>query len=161
MNAYDEIYQQYAREVYLYLLKLSGNPALAEDLMQNTFLKAVEKQDTFQGKSKISTWLCAIAKNEYLNEWKRKENQNLPLDVAKEYIGQSFENKMVDKEFSKKIHKILHGMKEPYKEVFTLRVFGELSFREIGELFDRTDLWARVTYRRAKEKIVGEMKEER
>ena len=157
MNAYDEIYQKYAKEVYLYLLKLSGNPTIAEDLMQNTFMKAVEKQDTFRGNSKISTWLCAIAKNEYLNEWKKKENQNLSLDVAKEYIGQPFEEKMVDKEYSKKIHKILHSMKEPYKEVFTLRVFGELSFKEIGELFDRTDLWARVTYRRAKEKIVQKL----
>lgn len=154
MNAYDEIYQKYAREVYLYLLKLSKNPSVAEDLMQTTFLKAVEKQDSFKGESKVSTWLCAIAKNEYLNEWKKKENQNLSLEVAKEYMGQSFEEKMVDKEFSKKIHKILHNMKDPYKEVFTLRVFGELSFKEIGELFDKTDLWARVTYRRAKEKIV-------
>lgn len=154
MNAYDEIYQKYAKEVYLYLLKLSKNPSVAEDLMQTTFLKAVEKQDTFKGESKISTWLCAIAKNEYLNEWKKKENQNVSLDVAKEYMGQSFEEKLADKEYSKKIHKILHNMKEPYKEVFTLRVFGELSFKEIGELFDRTDLWARVTYRRAKEKIV-------
>ena len=154
MNAYDEIYQKYAREVYLYLLKLSKNPSVAEDLMQTTFLKAVEKQDSFNGKSKISTWLCAIAKNEYLNEWKKKENQNLSLEVAKEYIGQPFEEKLADKEFCKKIHKILHNMKEPYKEVFTLRVFGELSFKEIGELFDKTDLWARVTSRRAKEKIV-------
>ena len=80
MNAYDEIYQKYAREVYLYLLKLSKNPSVAEDLMQTTFLKAVEKQDSFKGKSKISTWLCAIAKNEYLNEWKKKENQNLSLE---------------------------------------------------------------------------------
>lgn len=154
MNAYDEIYQKYAREVYLYLLKLSKNPTVAEDLMQTTFLKAVEKQHTFKGNSKISTWLCAIAKNEYLNEWRKKENQNLSLEVAKEYMGQSFEEKLADKEFGQKIHKILHNMKEPYKEVFTLRVFGELSFNEIGELFDKTDLWARVTYRRAKEKIV-------
>ena len=85
---------------------------------------------------------------------KRKENQNVSLEVIQEYAGVSFEEKLLHQESKLQIHKILHNLKEPYKEVFSLRVFGELSFREIGELFDKTDLWARVTYRRAKEKIL-------
>lgn len=157
MNAYDEIYRLYAKEVYLFLMQLSKNHEIAEDLTQTTFLKAIEKLDTFKEQCKVSSWLCQIAKNEYLNYIKKKENQNLPLEYAKEQQNADMENKIILKERSKEIHKILHKMKEPYKEIFMLRVFGELSFKEIGELFQKTDLWARVTYRRAKEKIIKEL----
>lgn len=153
MNAYDEIYRLYAKEVYLFLMQLSKNHEIAEDLTQTTFLKAIEKLDTFKEQCKVSSWLCQIAKNEYLNYIKKKENQNLPLEYAKEQQNADMENKIILKERSKEIHK----MKEPYKEIFMLRVFGELSFKEIGELFQKTDLWARVTYRRAKEKIIKEL----
>lgn len=157
MKAYDEIYRLYAKEVYLFLMQLSRNHDIAEDLTQSTFLKAIEKLDTFKNQCKISTWLCQIAKNEYLNYIKKKENQNLPLEYAGEQQSTGMEDKVILKEKSKEIHKILHKMEEPYKEIFMLRVFGELSFKEIGELFQRTDLWARVTYRRAKEKIIKEL----
>ena len=153
MNAFDEIYKLYAKEVYLFLLQLSKNHDIAEDLMQTTFLKAIEGLDTFKKQCKISTWLCQIAKNEYLNYIKKKEYQNLPLEQVLEPWKDDVEEQVLLKEHSREIHKILHSMDEPYKEIFMLRVFGELSFKEIGELFQKTDLWARVTYRRAKEKI--------
>lgn len=153
MNAFDEIYKLYAKEVYLFLLQLSKNHDIAEDLTQTTFLKAIEKLDTFKKQCKISTWLCQIAKNEYLNYIKKKEYQNLPLEQVLEPWKDDVEEQVLLKEHSREIHKILHSMDEPYKEIFMLRVFGELSFKEIGELFQKTDLWARVTYRRAKEKI--------
>lgn len=154
MNAYEEIYEKYAHTVYEYLLRLCNNSTLAEDLLQTTFLKAIEHLDNYKGNSSITTWLCSIGKHEYLNHVKRKENQNVSHEVIQEYAGVSFEEKLLHQESKLQIHKILHNLKEPYKEVFSLRVFGELSFREIGELFDKTDLWARVTYRRAKEKIL-------
>lgn len=157
MHAFDEIYKLYAKEVYLFLLQLSKNHDIAEDLTQTTFLKAIEKLDTFKKQCKVSTWLCQIAKNEYLNYIKKKEYQNLPLDQIAEPWKDDVEEQVLLKEHSKEIHKILHNMDEPYKEIFMLRVFGELSFKEIGALFQKTDLWARVTYRRAKEKIKNQL----
>lgn len=157
MNAFDEIYKLYAKEVYLFLLQLSKNQDIAEDLTQTTFLKAIEKLGTFKKQCKVSTWLCQIAKNEYLNYIQKKEYQNLPLDQVQEPWKDDVEEQVLLREHSREIYKILHSMEEPYKEIFMLRVFGELSFKEIGELFQKTDLWARVTYRRAKEKIKNKL----
>ena len=117
MKAYDEIYRLYAKEVYLFLMQLSRNHDIAEDLTHSTFLKAIEKLDTFKNQCKISTWLCQIAKNDYLNYIKKKENQNLPLEYAGEQQSTGMEDKVILKEKSKEIHKILHKMEEPYKEI--------------------------------------------
>lgn len=145
--------------IFKYLYRLCKNADIAEDLTQDTFVKAIEKSNKFKGNSSISTWLCAIAKNEYLDYVRKKDNSNISLefDTEKE---EDFIHILSDKEIARRAHKILHGMNEPYKEIFMLRVFGELSFREIGELFDKSELWARVTYRRAKEKIIEKMKME-
>ena len=76
----DEIYEKYAGKIYLYILKLCGNESIAEEIMQNTFLKAIENADSFEGRCEVTTWLCRIAKNEYLNFIKRRDNNNLPLE---------------------------------------------------------------------------------
>ena len=68
------------------------------------------------------------------------------------------ERRLVEKEQAVILHKVLHHLEEPYKEVFHLRVFGELSFREIGEIFEKTESWSRVTFHRAKVKIMEHLK---
>ncbi len=156
---YQEIYERYFKDVYLYVLTLTGNEDLAEEICQETFFKALKSIDKYKGKCKIYTWLCQIAKNTFYNHIK-KESKNISLyDVELDIKSDSnIEENLILAEDSDRAHKILHTLKEPYKEVFTLRVFAELSFKQIGEIFSKSDSWARVVYYRAKNKIMEELK---
>ena len=156
MKEFDEIYHLYFDDVYKYVLTLSRNDTIAEEITQETFFKALKNIDNFNGSCKIYVWLCQIAKNTYFTFY-QKERKNSKKSVTDFEEAYNFEVKLIDKEEAFSIHKVLHSMDEPYKEVFTLRTFGELSFSKIGELFDKTDVWARVTYHRAKIKIQEEL----
>ncbi len=142
--------------VYRYALTLCRSESDAQDVTQETFLKAMRSSSGFRGDSSLYTWLCAIARNLWLNRCKKKRRE-----VASEKIpdlpqsAPPVEQAMLQRETALEIHAILHGMSEPYKEVFTLRVFGQLSFAEIAKLFSKTESWARVTYHRAR-KMIGE-----
>ena len=159
MNEFEQIYSEYAQGVYKFLLKLSGNHTIAEELTQETFYKALKSINSFKGTCKMYVWLCQIAKNEYINYQKKCENKNTSLD------GQSHANKddcfeqIFESGQIREIHKILHKLDEPYKEVFSLRVFAQLPFLDIAQLFGKSESWARVTFFRAKEKIIKMLKE--
>lgn len=156
MRDFDEIYSAYFSEVYKFVLTLCRDPSLAEEITQEAFFKTLKSIDGFNGGCKLSTWLCKIAKNTYL-DYIKKENRR--SDYPLEFIPseENVEARLSDKETAYAIYKILHKLKEPYKEVFWLRTFGELSFAQIGELFDKTESWARVTYYRAKLLIKEEL----
>lgn len=162
LNDFDEIYRLYTNDVYRYLLKFTGNETQAEELTQETFLHAVEKIHTFRGETSIKAWLIVIAKNCYYSTmrspWKNPQelDDNSASDNADDNLYECFE----DRESAKCIHRVLHNMTEPYKEVFSLRVFGELPFKEIAELFDKTESWAKVTFYRAKSRILNAINEE-
>ncbi len=127
---------------------------VAEEITQETFFKALKNIDKFDGKCKLYVWLCQIAKNTYFSYSTKQKKTLSTTDKTQEYSDAiDIENLLVVKERAIEIHKILHELEEPYKEVFTLRVFGELSFLQIGNLFMKTESWARVTYHRAKKKI--------
>lgn len=159
-KAFDEIYRLYAEDVYRFLLKLTQNETVAEDILQDTMLKAVTSFSGFKGNCSLKTWLCTIARNEYLNYCKRRENRHLPLDEVQLSDGGSLEQRISDKLTAMELHTVLHRLEEPYKEIFTLRVFAELKFEDIGALFGKSANWARVTFFRAKEKIITIMDEE-
>ena len=143
--------------VYRYVLSLCHNNTEAQDITQETFLKAMKTSKKFQGNSSLYTWLCAIAKNLWLNNCKKYNREILPEDMSsmQEEATVPFEQTFLEKDTAMHIHKILHNLPEPYKEVFSLRVFGQLSFSEIAGLFSKTESWARVTYHRAKN-MIGE-----
>ena len=156
---FDQIYQNYFDSVYRYALSLSGNHQIAEELAQETFFKALRKLDQFQGKSSLKSWLCAIAKNLWLSKQRKKEE--LPMDDALPILDPSAgpEEAIVRQDESMRIHRYLHHLEEPYREVFTLRTLGQLSFRDIGELFGKSENWACVVYHRARAKIKKKMEE--
>ncbi|MEI2405401.1 RNA polymerase sigma factor [Niallia taxi] len=159
MTEFERIYNLYFREVYSFVFLLSRNEKIAEEVTQETFFKALKNIDTFKGNCKLSVWLCQIAKNTYftyLDKQKRFDTNEIPEQVNQK----SMEEMILRKEDNFRLHKILHHLEEPYKEVFTLRVFGELSFKEISEIFEKTESWARVTFHRAKRKIRDLLKEE-
>lgn len=156
----DEIYRLYAADVYRYIWSICRNEALASDILQDTMLKAVTGYDKFRGDSSVKTWLFSIAKNLYLNHLKRSDNNNLPLEEAVNASNESLEERISNNEQAIYIHKLLHNLDEPYKEVFSLRVFAELKYDDIGAIFGKTANWARVTFYRAKDKLISIMEEE-
>lgn len=155
----EEVYKRYFKDVYLFVYSLSKNQHIAEDITSETFLKVMQSIDTFEGKSDIKVWLFQIAKNTYYS-YLRKNKRVVPTEeFHKEIDDTNLEKKILDKDESMRIHKILHMLPDPYKEVFSLRMFGELSYKEIGEVFGKTDNWACVTFYRAKKKIKEKMRE--
>lgn len=159
VTEFDEIYNLYFRDVYLFVLSLSRNEKIAEDITQETFFKALKSIDTFQGNCRINVWLCQIAKNTYFT-YVDKQKRFDTYEISEQASENDIENLLFKKEETFQLHKAVHRLEEPYKEVFTLRVFGELSFKQISELFERTESWARVTFHRAKRKIQELLKEE-
>ena len=162
MDNIEELYKEYFHDVYLFARSLTANEEKAEEITQETFFKALKSVDKFRGDCDIRVWLCQIAKNIIYSDNKRKKRftgDEIPETVSDDRI--SIEESLDDSQQSMAIHRILHNMGEPHKEVFSLRVFGELSFRQIGELFGKTESWARVTFHRAKLKIIEELEEQK
>ena len=156
MQDFDKIYTEYFSQVYKFVLSLCRDPDLAEEITQESFFKALKNIDSFNGNCKIDTWLCQIARNTFYSYMRKHKGQvDYPLEIiiSDENIEEQFE----DKETAYAIYKVLHKLPEPYKEIFWLRTFGELSFRQIGEIFNKTESWARVTYYRAKIMIKEEL----
>lgn len=158
MYKVEELYNDYFHDVYLYIRSLSADEHLAEDITQETFFKAMKSVDSFRGDCDIRVWLCQIAKNllfTHNKKQKRFTGEEVPETVPDNTVRvyELLENSAQSME----VHRVLHTLSEPYKEVFTLRVFGELSFRQIGEIFGKTESWARVTFHRAKLKIIEEL----
>ena len=151
MTDLDDIYIEYFEDVYKYVLSLCRNETIAEDITQETFFKALKSINDFNGNCKLRVWLCQIAKNTYFSFYEKEKKYC--YGPEKESGTEDFEQKLLNNQSAFEIHKMLHILQEPYKEVFTLRVFGELSFSQIGELFEKTESWARVTYHRAKLKL--------
>ena len=148
---YEKLYKAYYLQVYSYTISLAKNREIAEEITQNTFYKAVSTTSQFKGKSDELTWLCSIAKNLYDDEMRSRQR------VAD--VSEINENSVTGSDMAFRIHLVLHRLEEPYKEVFQLRVFGELSFSQIAAIFGKTESWARVTYHRAKLKIQERMDE--
>ena len=154
MTDFEKIYAQYFEGVFRYVFSLCKNQSVAEDVTQDAFYKAMEHMDQFDGQCKLYTWLCQIAKNTYFTYAKKQSRHTAEIDVSLcEPSEPSFEEKLLKKESAWEIHKLIHQLSEPYKEVFSLRVFGELSFSQIGELFGKTDSWARLIFYRAKKEL--------
>lgn len=158
----EELYRTYFDIVYRYIRSISQDGSLAEEVTQETFFKALEKIDQFRGDCDVRVWLCQIAKNTLYDHLKKQKKQLLGderLEETEGAGGELLEEKLAQRSQAMEIHKILHRLSEPYKEVFSLRTFGELNFREIGMLFGKSENWARVTYYRARVKIREELEQ--
>lgn len=155
MNDFEKIYNDYFKLVYKYLLFLTNNADISEDLAQETFYKAITKIHTFKNKSKISTWLCQIAKNLLLNEVRHNkkiniiplsDNENLKnYDIVEDYIILNDEKR--------KLYNEIEKLDKTTRLVILYRINGNLSFKEIGDLFNKSENWARTTFFRGKENL--------
>ena len=147
---FEEVYRTCFRQVYAYVFSLCGNRCLTEEVTQETFFKALKQLDRFRGDCKISVWLCQIAKNTLFSLQRKKEEK-----FSKDHLlEEDLFDQLLSREESFQLYQLLHTVEEPYKEGFSMRVFGERSFAEIAGLFEKSESWARVTYFRAKRKIL-------
>jgi len=154
---FEKLYNSYYMEVYSYVMTIVKNTHLAEEITQEVFFKALKTKARYRSEASEFTWLCAIAKNTCMDELRKQSRfSDKREEVASDV---NVEKLLEDKQTTLRIHQMLHAMEEPYKEVFQLRLFGELAFKEIGTIFRKTESWARVTYHRARLKIQERMKE--
>ena len=154
---YEKLYETCYMQVYSYAMTLCRDGRTAEELTQEAFFKAINAppKAQFQGRADELTWLCAIVKNLWYDRCRRQKRMaEMPEEIVSD---EDVAETVSDREMSFRIHRALHELPEPYKEVFQLRVFGELSFAQIGEIFGKTENWARVTYHRARIKIQERM----
>ena len=161
MGDFEKIYQEHGKTVYSFLLSLSHDERLSEELTQETMFRAIMNFNSFRGDCKLSVWLCQIAKNLYY-EWYNKNRKIVPLDETftpyedEKDISIDF----ADKETAWQILQQLHILDDPYKEVFMLHALGDVSLKDISRLFKKSDSWARVIYYRAKNMIIAKLKED-
>lgn len=160
---FEEIYRKYFQAVYLYIRRLSGDGQIAEEITSETFFKALKAIDDFRGECDLRVWLCQIAKNSYAS-YLKKNQRLVPWEEqkgSKQGDNGDMEQRLLQQEASLQIQQHLHNLADPYKEVFMWRVFGELSFKQIGQLFHKTENWACVTYHRAKTMLKNKVEEDK
>lgn len=158
MSDFEKLFSENQDFIYKYLLKLCKNSELAQELTQETFFRAYINISNLRDKSKASCWLCQIAKNTYFAYYnEQKKRVPLPKDELCSHTDTP-EEAFINKELTSQAMVCLHSLDEPYKEVFMLCVFGQISLKEISRLFGKSESWARVTFYRAKQKISEEMR---
>ncbi|WP_155592402.1 RNA polymerase sigma factor [Lysinibacillus cavernae] len=156
---FEEIYRDYFQEVYLFIKSLSNDESIAEEITQEAFFKAIKAIENFDGSKDIRAWLFTIAKNTYFSHYKKKKKQIDLEEKETVMTGVQIVKHLMNEEDAFTVHQFLHSMNEPYKEVFSLRTFGELPFEKIGRLFGKSAGWARVTFYRARKQIIDYMEE--
>ena len=150
---FEEIYTTYFSDVYMYIRRLSRDEHLAEEITSETFFKAISSIESFRGDCDIRVWLCQIAKNCYFSYLKKTQRIDSIEDIETAEQNENFEERFFQKDAAMQIQKVLHDILDPYKEVFMWRVFAEMSFKQIGQIFHKSENWACVTYHRARNKI--------
>ncbi|MBQ7086149.1 MAG: sigma-70 family RNA polymerase sigma factor [Clostridia bacterium] len=159
MKDIEMIYREYFGDVFRYIFRLSGDNHIAEEITAETFFKAMKSLNSFRGECDIRVWLCQIAKNCYYSHLRKSRyNENIY-----EYKGIaapfSLENDVLLRDEAKRVQLILDKLPQMYRDVFTWRVYAELSFKQIGQIFGKTENWACVTYHRARKMILERLED--
>ncbi len=159
MTPFQKVYEEYAQPVYRYLLTLTGSDDLAEELLSETFYQALRHIDRFEGRCSLYTWLCQIGKNAWIKECKRRKRfTDIPLEeLVIPDGGVSQEEQTITKEMYRTALKALHGLADPYRDVFILHAIGHVKLKEIASIYGKSESWARVTYFRAKQQLIQEV----
>ena len=150
-----QMYQEYARPVYLYLLSLCRDEKTAEDLTQETFYQAMKSIRRYDGSCRLMTWLCQIGKHLWYQEAEKRRKRGVSVPLEEDMVPAPDENvdSLVNDENRVSLFRAMQALEPTAREVVYLRVMGDLSFRQIGDILGKTENWARVTFYRAKEKL--------
>lgn len=155
MAAFQEVYKQYATAVYRFLLALTGQHDAAEELLQETFYQALQHIDRFEGRCSLYTWLCQIGKNAWYKECRRKKRFSAFFEQPSPV--NSVEAEYLEREEARQIRLAMLHLDEPYRDVFIMHALGGAKLKEIAQMYDKSESWARVTYFRAKQQILQEV----
>ena len=159
MTEFERIYKEHFAAVYGFLMRLCRSAPLAEELAQETFFRALRSLGKFDGRCRVEVWLCQIAKRLWYKELKkRKRAATVPLEEEKLISPQDVEGEYLEKAERAEFYRQLHLLDENTREVMYLRLTGELSFSEIGDILGKSENWARVTFYRGRQKIAKEWK---
>ena len=153
----ESIYRQYSDTVFRFLMSKTGSVELAEELTQETFYQAVKSIDRYDGSSRITSWLCGIAQNVLYAHLRARQKDPLPLEDVPEQPVVSTEDLVVTRDETRAILEAIRELPDPGGEVMRMRIFGGLSFKQIGAILGRTEVWARVNYYRAKQSVIKEL----
>lgn len=158
MADFEKLFSDNRGFIFRYLLKLCKNPSLAEELTQETFFRAYINIGNLRREEKAPVWLCQIAKNAYF-AWYNENRKIDPLDEARPADDTpDMAESLAERELSERALLCLRELDEPYREVFMLSVFGGLSLKDISGLFGKSESWARVTFYRAKQKLLEKVR---
>ena len=158
MTDFEELFNENRELIFKYLLKMTRNASLSEELTQETFFRAYMNYASLREKDKATVWICQIAKNTYLS-WYNEQKKKAPLDDLDTLCSDvNIEEVFIRKELSHRALQRLHELEEPYKEVFILSVFGGFTLKDISSIFGKSESWARVTFYRAKQKLLEKMR---
>lgn len=151
----EEIFNEHAQTVYKYLYSMTRNAHLSEELTQETFAIAVSSINRFRGDCKISVWLCQIAKYQWFKELERRKKYiTESIDTLHDSLSEEcIEYEIETKDEANFMFTELGNLDPATQEVMKLRIFGNMSYKEIGEIMGKTENWARVTYYRGKLKL--------
>lgn len=157
LTEFETVYTDFSDFIYKYLLKLSQSPCVAEELTQETFFRAYINFSSLKDKERVSSWLCSIARNAFFAYLKEQKRYDGFAEEAAAAGDETPEEILIRKELSSRAEECLLRLEEPYREVFMLSVFGEMSLKEISEIYGKSESWARVTFYRAKQKLKERM----
>ena len=153
----ESIYRQYSDTVFRFLMSKTGSVELAKELTQETFYQAVKSIDRYDGSSRITSWLCGIAQNVLYAHLRARQKDPLPLEDVPEQPVVSIEDLVVTRDETRAILEAIRELPDPGGEIMRMRIFGGLSFKQIGAILGRTEVWARVNYYRAKQSVIKEL----
>ena len=159
MAVFKEIYEQYGKPVYRFLLSLTRDEGMAEELLQETFYQAFLHIDQFEGRSSLYTWLCQIGKNAWLKECRRNKwfTDDSLEDLKLSAKEPPPDIQLIQEDEYRRVRQAILKLDEPYKDVFILHAYSELKLKEIAQIYGKSESWARVTYYRAKQQIIQEV----
>ena len=149
MKEFEAIYDEYFKDIYVFILSLTKDPGVAEDVVQETFIKTLKNINSLRDSTKLKPWLFQIAKNTYLTQVS-KNIKTVSIDEVEAISSRDEVAEFINKDTASQIHKSLHKLKDPYKEVFYLKVFADLSYKEIAEIYDHKETWVRQIFHRSK-----------
>lgn len=150
-----EYYEQHGQLVYYFLMKLCQDEDLAEELAQETFYQAMRTINRYRGECKPSVWLCQIARHVWYHYLEKKNRHQAVSLEQLELVDQCDPlGELIERQERLLLYKRIRMLDERMREVIYLRILGELSFSEIGQVMGRTENWARVTFFRAKQKLM-------
>ena len=156
MQEFEEVYQQYFGQVYGFLFRMTGSTHIAEELTQETFLRALLNKATYREQGYMLTWLCTIAKNLWLNEC-RKHRYQAELDTELPDPGPGPEAALIQREHHKALRKAVLELPEDQWDVVILHIYAGLSLREISAQKEKSESWGKVTFYRAKQALTRKL----